>query len=88
METRIKELRQEKKYTQESLAIKVGVNQTTLSRIECGIMIPDADLLVRLSDTFKVSIDYILGLSNHRLLAEASNVQLLHSSQQSIIEIS
>lgn len=68
MNTRIKQLRQEKRYTQESLALKVGVNQTTLSRIECGVTIPDAYLLVRLSDTFKVSIDYILGISNHRPL--------------------
>lgn len=70
MKTRIKELRHEKMYTQESLALKVGVNQTTLSRIECGITIPDAGLLIKLSDTFKVSTDYILGLSNQRLYAD------------------
>lgn len=70
MKTRIKELRHEKMYTQESLALKVGVNQTTLSRIECGITIPDADLLIKLSETFKVSTDYILGLSNQRLYAD------------------
>ena len=44
MKTRIKELRREKNYTQEALAAKVGVNQTALSRIECGLTIPDADL--------------------------------------------
>lgn len=70
MKTRIKELRIEKAYTQESLAIKVGVNQTSLSRIECGVSIPDADLLIRLSDTFQVSTDYLLYLSDHRLASD------------------
>ena len=71
MKTRIKELRQEKNYTQESLALKIGANQTTLSRIECGVAIPDADLLVKLSDAFQVSTDYILCLSDQRLTADS-----------------
>lgn len=71
MKTRIKELRQEKNYTQESLAGKVGANQTTLSRIECGLTIPDADLIVKLSSVFHVSADYILCLSDRRLIDNA-----------------
>ncbi len=67
MKTRIKQLRQEKNYTQEFLAVKVGANQTALSRIECGLSIPDADLIVRLSAAFHVSADYILCLSDQRL---------------------
>lgn len=70
MKTRIKELRTEQRYTQESLALAVGVNQTCLSRIECGISIPDADLLIRLSDTFHVSTDYILCRSDRRVTDE------------------
>lgn len=66
MKTRIKELRQEKKYTQELLALKAETNQTLLSRIECGLAVPDADLIVRLSATFHVSADYILCLSDQR----------------------
>lgn len=70
MKTRIKELRREKNYTQEALAAKVGVNQTALSRIECGLTIPDADLLVRLSDTFQVSTDYLLCRCDQRSFTE------------------
>ena len=66
MKTRIKELRQEQHYTQELLALKVGTTQTTLSRIECDIVVPDAALLIRLSTIFNVSTDYILYLSNRR----------------------
>ena len=70
MKTRIKELRLEKNYTQEALAAKAGVNQTALSRIECGLSLPDADLLVRLSEIFQVSTDYILCLSEQRTFTE------------------
>lgn len=66
MRTRIKELRQEKRYTQELLATKTETNQTLLSRVECGLAIPDADLIVRLSAAFHVSADYILCLSDQR----------------------
>ncbi len=65
MKTRIKELRLEKNYTQEALAAKAGVNQTALSRIECGLTLPDAGLLIQLSEIFQVSTDYILCLSEH-----------------------
>lgn len=70
MKTRIKELRQEKNYTQELLAVEIGANQTTLSRIECGLTIPDADIIIRLSSAFHVTTDYILCQSDQRLLPE------------------
>lgn len=72
MKTRIRELRQENNYTQEILAVKIGANQTTLSRIECGLTIPDADMIIRLSDTFQVSTDYILCKSDHRRFSSHS----------------
>jgi len=71
MKTRIKELRQEKKYTQELLALKTDTNQTFLSRIECGLAVPDADLVVRLSAAFHVSSDYLLCLSDQRNPADS-----------------
>lgn len=66
MENRIKELRKENSYTQQLLALKIGIDQTTLSRIERGITIPDACLLIRLADAFCVSIDYMLCLSDSK----------------------
>lgn len=71
MKTRIKQLRQEKHYTQEFLAGQIGANQTALSKIECGVSVPDAGLIVALSEIFQVSADYILYLSEHRASADA-----------------
>lgn len=52
MKTRIKELRLEKKLTQQSLATHLGVNQTTVSKLENETTTPDAMLLTRLSRFF------------------------------------
>lgn len=86
MKTRIRELRTEKNYTQEFLAAKAGINQTFLSRIECGVSMPDAGLLIRLSDIFQVSTDYILCLSDQRLpsLQPANAAQTLQAYQTHI----
>ncbi|WMC91357.1 helix-turn-helix domain-containing protein [Kineothrix sp. MB12-C1] len=66
MKTRIKQLRMEQHFTQDFLANHIGATQASLSKIECGISVPSADLLINLSDIFKVSTDYILYLSEYR----------------------
>ncbi len=63
MKTRIKELRLEKKLTQHTLAKHLGVNQTTLSILECGRTTPDAMMVIDLLRFFQVSTDYFLSLS-------------------------
>lgn len=70
MKTRIKELRLEKNLTQQALAEQLGINQTSLSKIECGASTPDALLLIDLSRYFHVTTDYILLLSEERLTAD------------------
>lgn len=71
MKTRIKELRLEKKLTQQALAKQLGINQTSLSKIESGASMPDAQLLANLSRFFHVTTDYILLLSEERLTADS-----------------
>lgn len=78
MKTRIKELRLEKNLTQQTLAKHLGTNQTTLSKIECGLAIPDAMLLISLSNLFHVSTDYILCLSEERLSADSLLADNMH----------
>ncbi|MCD7725353.1 MAG: helix-turn-helix domain-containing protein [Clostridiales bacterium] len=80
MKTRIKELRLEKKLTQQALAKQLGINQTSLSKIESETSVPDAALLKDLSLFFHVSTDYILYLSEERLNADyflANNMHYL-----------
>lgn len=52
----LKELRKEKKLTQEQLAEKLNVSGRTVSRWETGSNMPDIGMLVEMADFFDVSI--------------------------------
>ena len=56
----LKELRKEKKITQEQLAEKIKVSGRTVSRWETGSNMPDISLLVELADFYDVSIPEII----------------------------
>ena len=59
MKTRIKDLRLEKRISQQALAENLSLNQSMLSKIECEISIPDAMLVSHISRFFHVSTDYV-----------------------------
>lgn len=63
---RLKELRLEKGLTQEKLANKLGINRTTIAKIESGDRDLTLDHIQRMSDFFGVPYDYLLGKTNNR----------------------
>ena len=60
---KLRELRMEKGYNQERMAMELNVSQTTISAFETGERRPDTDMLVRIARYFDVSTDYLLGLT-------------------------
>ena len=54
------QLRTERGMSQETLARSLGVSRQAISRWELGSTLPDAPNLLKLSDLFGVSIDYLL----------------------------
>jgi len=46
--------------TQAEFANKLGISQSQLSKYERGIVAPPADVLVRIKEQFRVSIDWLL----------------------------
>ena len=56
----LKELRKEKNITQEQLAEKMGVARRTVSRWETGANMPDMDILIDISDFYRVDLREIL----------------------------
>jgi len=58
---RLKELRERLGYSQAVMAQKIGIIQTTYQRYESGDRTPSYDILLRISETFDVSVDYLLG---------------------------
>lgn len=62
---RMKQLRKEKKITQEQLAEVIGMERSSVGKYETGT-IPSPEILSAMSDFFDVSIDYLLGKSEIR----------------------
>ena len=58
--TRLKELRLQKKVTQQDVADAIGCSANNYARYERGLREPDNETLKRLSKYYGVSIDYIL----------------------------
>lgn len=63
---RITELRKEKNMSQISLALKLNVSQKTISSYENDKNEPGIDLLCKMADMFRVSVDYLIGRTNIR----------------------
>ena len=57
---RIKELRKENNMSQEELANKLDVSRQSVSKWESGLSMPDLDNVIKISDMFNVSIDFLL----------------------------
>ena len=58
---KLKAIRKEKGYTQESLAIELNVVRQTVSKWEKGLSVPDAEMLQRISEVLDVSVNQLLG---------------------------
>jgi len=62
---RMRYLRQSKNRTLDELAELLDTTKTTLSRYENNKRTPDADFIIRLAQYYRVSSDYILGLTDN-----------------------
>ena len=62
---RIKEIRLEAKLTQQAFGELFAVSQDTVSLWENGRSYPNTEQLYQICTRFKVSADYLLGLSNY-----------------------
>ena len=57
---KIKELRTEKKMSQQALAKSIGVSQKAIDYWERGVNEPKASYIIKLADFFEVTADYLL----------------------------
>lgn len=58
---RLKKLRENAELKQEELATKIGLSTSTIGMYENERRQPDYDTLLKISDFFDVSVDYLLG---------------------------
>ena len=57
----IKAIRKSKGLSQEELAIKLNVVRQTISKWEQGLSVPDAEMLINISELFEIPVSEILG---------------------------
>lgn len=57
----IKAIRKSKGLSQEELAIKLNVVRQTISKWEQGLSVPDADMLISISEAFETPVSVLLG---------------------------
>lgn len=63
MESRIKQLRENRGLIQEILASELGITQQMLSKYERDVLCIKVDVLKRIVEYFNVTTDYLLGVS-------------------------
>ena len=66
--TRIRELREKKRLTQPELAEKINIKRPSITAYESGNQLPPVDTLMKIADFFNVSLDFLTGRTNDRML--------------------
>ena len=80
---RIKELREEKGWTQTELAKILGVTRSCVNAWEMGISVPSTQYVVELASLFHISTDFLLGVEATASVSVAglsdADIQLVHA---------
>lgn len=58
---RLKELREQHRYSQYDMAEKLGLSQSYYAKFELNKGEPNLETLIKIADLFEVSTDYLLG---------------------------
>ena len=65
---RLKALRTGQKLTQQQLVSRLGVAKSVVSYYESGDRFPSYDVLIKISRTFHVTTDQLLGIEKQRVI--------------------
>ena len=60
LKERIKQLREDNNKTQKEVALTLGIKEQAYQRYEYGTSIPKIDIIIKLSNLYNVTTDYIL----------------------------
>lgn len=65
---RYRDLRKDRKLTQDDLAQYLGLTRSAINTWEQGLSIPSVNMIISLSQFYGVTTDYLLGLDNSDLV--------------------
>ena len=80
---RLRKLLEQNNITQKELSLRIGVRDVTVSRYFSGQRIPRTDVIVSIANYFKVSTDYLLGISD----IKNPNDEILENKYEEDIEL-
>lgn len=69
----LKQLRKRHNLTQEELGLRIGLSKAVVSKYENGMGYPTFDMLIKISDYFGVTTDYLLGVAKSKTI-DVSNL--------------
>lgn len=69
---RLRELRKANKISQKALGEKIGLSMQSINDIESGRRSTTADKLILIADFFSISLDYLLGRTDIKDMAQNS----------------
>lgn len=78
----LKKIRQQNKMSQEEAADRLHVARQTLSKWERGLSVPDADMLIQLSEILQVSVSVLLGSKEEK--EETHDVDIISKKLEAI----
>jgi len=61
---RLRACRKERKYTQRDVSIYCDITETAYQNYELGTHEPKISILMRIAEFYKVSLDYLVGLTD------------------------
>lgn len=89
-------LRAERGWSQAQLATKLGIHQKQVSGYERGIHVPQTELLIRIAETFGVSLDHLAsadrdntdhaGIADRELLEKLQALDQLPDTERAVVK--
>ena len=70
----LKDLRQQAGLTQKQLADRLWLSKATVSYYEQSLRYPSPEILIKLSDIFHVSTDYLLGIEDKKQILDVTGL--------------
>ena len=80
----LKTLRKNKGLSQEELSVKLNVVRQTISKWESGLSVPDAEMLISISEVFETPVSEILGENIEKI--EKNNIKVISEKLEVINE--
>lgn len=86
MVARLKELRQQRGISQQSLADAIGVSQQSINKYENHNVEPDIRTLIALADFFHTSVDYLIGHTSINHIIEPVTPFELNAEEATLLQ--